>query len=68
MPRGVIIGPAVGHDILDFCARELVTFSKGHRVRPWQPWMSACIRFLSIRQALENSNFDCQSHIMNGFQ
>ena len=27
---------AIGHDILDFCVRELVTFGKG-RERPWQP-------------------------------
>ena len=28
---------AIGHDILDFYVRELVTFGKGHRERPWQP-------------------------------
>ena len=29
--------PAIRHDILDFYVRELVTFGKGHRERPWQP-------------------------------
>ncbi|MFC1762210.1 hypothetical protein ACFL6U_09020 [Planctomycetota bacterium] len=58
---------AIGHDILDFYARELVPFGKGQE-QPWQPQMSACTRFVSIRQELANGNFGCQNHIMNGFQ
>jgi hypothetical protein len=30
-----MICPAIGHDILDFYVRELVTFGKGHREQPW---------------------------------
>ncbi len=58
---------AIGHDILDFCVRELVTFGQG-RERTWQLLMSACTRFVSIRQELANGNVGCQGHIMSGFQ
>ena len=34
--RGVGNRSAIGHDILDFCVRELVTSGKG-RERTWQP-------------------------------
>ncbi len=35
--RPKIKNRAIGQDILDFHVRELVTFGKGHRERPWQP-------------------------------
>jgi hypothetical protein len=33
--------PAIRHDILDFCGRELVTFGKApHQRQDWSDWLT----------------------------